>query len=297
MKKYLIAPIVLAFIPSIAFAAWWNPLSWGIFSSQSSLSSVPIFQLVNTTSTAQNNFAASTTTIVSASSTVVVGSTTNLSVLIHKNKVKKYIPAPIIIVGSSTQTKTLSVTTTSSTSTAPSPCLPDYRYSANLGCISANLPIGYVSSSNANSSNQQNEMQAEIMAKNNVGASTTSQFNYVNGVMVPIGESTGTPNYASQDPCDSALLFSSSPNCVPASAQQPQYPSCSDNDFGPCELPEGSNSCPNGGQMTRSIYGSTCTPPPPLKDGDPCTMPSTIVSGRAGVFDGNECIPFGEYNE
>jgi len=203
MKKYFLIFAFVALTPSIASAAWWNPLSWGIFSSQSSLPPVPVAQLINVTSTVQNNFSTSTTTIVSASSTIVLGSTTNPFVVIHKNKIKKYIPALITITGSSTQIEIPSVATPPSTSTAPSPCLPNYRYSPNLGCISATLPTSYTSSSNTNSSNQQNEIQAEIMAKNNVSASTTSQFNYVNGVMVPIGENTGTPNYASQDPCDS----------------------------------------------------------------------------------------------
>ena len=49
MKKYFIAPIVLAFIPSIAFAAWWNPTTWfGQTSVSVTASSSEIVALTNT---------------------------------------------------------------------------------------------------------------------------------------------------------------------------------------------------------------------------------------------------------
>ena len=47
MKKYLLVITVLFAIPSITFAAWWNPLSWHIFSSLSQTS--PQVQVTSTT--------------------------------------------------------------------------------------------------------------------------------------------------------------------------------------------------------------------------------------------------------
>ena len=46
MKKYLIIIATLSLIPSVAFAAWWNPLSWGIFSF---LQPNPQVQIISTT--------------------------------------------------------------------------------------------------------------------------------------------------------------------------------------------------------------------------------------------------------
>lgn len=47
MKKYILAIAVLAIVPSVAFASWWNPTTWGIFSFL--FSSTPQVQIASTT--------------------------------------------------------------------------------------------------------------------------------------------------------------------------------------------------------------------------------------------------------
>lgn len=82
MKKYLPALVLTAlFIPAVAFASWWNPFTWNIFSSYQSN---PQLQIINTTTLpvqtlANNSTTTATTTIPTAITTEVVVATTSTS--------------------------------------------------------------------------------------------------------------------------------------------------------------------------------------------------------------------------
>jgi hypothetical protein len=84
MKKYFIFVAILALTPSIAFAAWWNPLSWSIFSF---LSSTPPQSLLGTTTESDQ-----APIVINTSTTSITASTsTDLPVITKKAKT----PTPV----------------------------------------------------------------------------------------------------------------------------------------------------------------------------------------------------------
>lgn len=54
MKKYISIIIIVFIVPSIAFASWWNPFSWNIFSFLHKKDVVPQAQIIETQTTPEN---------------------------------------------------------------------------------------------------------------------------------------------------------------------------------------------------------------------------------------------------
>ncbi len=80
MKKYFIAPIGLAFIPSIAFAAWWNPTTWFSQSSvsvtASSSETVALTETINQQNTEISQLQVELASTTSQTPTVITKTTT-----------------------------------------------------------------------------------------------------------------------------------------------------------------------------------------------------------------------------
>lgn len=88
MKKYLLVIATLSIVPSVAFASWWNPLTWNIFSSHQPNSSI---QIISTTTlpdqTLTDNSTTTAVTIPAATTTEVIvatTSTTRINILTKK---------------------------------------------------------------------------------------------------------------------------------------------------------------------------------------------------------------------
>jgi len=100
MKKYLFIAIVLSVVPSVAFASWWNPTSWGILSFL--FHTNPQVQIISTTTlsnqTSTDNSTTTVTTTISTSTApevnVVATSTlkTDTSVRKTTTSIKIYTP-------------------------------------------------------------------------------------------------------------------------------------------------------------------------------------------------------------
>jgi hypothetical protein len=97
MKKYILTVAVLSIVPSIAFASWWNPLTWNIFSSHQPNPPVQIISTTtppdqiptdNSTTTAPATISMATTT----EATVATTSTPQINIPI-KGIVKKIAPS------------------------------------------------------------------------------------------------------------------------------------------------------------------------------------------------------------
>jgi len=208
MKKYFLIFAFIALTPSIASAAWWNPLSWGIFSPPNISVQVQSTSTANTTeNTPPVHFpTVSTTTIITASTSTVASSTH--FVAIHKNIVKKYVPIFIPATTSLARVNNQTATATLSMPVTPSPCTQGYVYSMGVGCTLSSGVSATSSSSIFNGQIYSSPEQAAVAAKNaaaaNFSASTTPDY------AAGQGYSGGTPV---TDPCDSAM-YSSSPNCA-----------------------------------------------------------------------------------
>jgi|GEM_PF-4618555 len=79
MKKYLLLAVALSVVPSVAFASWWNPFTWNIFSSYQPNSQI---QIISTTTPSDQTFidnatTTATTTISTATATEVTVTTTS----------------------------------------------------------------------------------------------------------------------------------------------------------------------------------------------------------------------------
>jgi len=81
MKKYIIALAIVSFVPSVAFASWWNPLSWGEKTDQSN----EVSSLKAQIATLQQAIASLSAT--TSPSTTTVGATKTVTVV-------KYLPCP-----------------------------------------------------------------------------------------------------------------------------------------------------------------------------------------------------------
>ena len=89
MKKHLLIVAILSIIPSVAFASWWNPLTWNIFSPhqpspqvQIISTTTPLDQVLtnNSTTTATTTISIATTT----EATVATTSTPKINISIKK---------------------------------------------------------------------------------------------------------------------------------------------------------------------------------------------------------------------
>jgi len=76
MKKYFVAVVLFAVTPSIAFASWWNPLSWNwrdLFSTPlSTVVQIPVATTSPIQTTAESTTTATTTISVIATSTEII---------------------------------------------------------------------------------------------------------------------------------------------------------------------------------------------------------------------------------
>ena len=88
MKKYFIAVAFFAVTPSIAFASWWNPLSWNWTNLFSSPTPLVVQVPVATTTPVQTPIENSTTTATTSIPVTTIISTTTTPV-VTKNPVKK----------------------------------------------------------------------------------------------------------------------------------------------------------------------------------------------------------------
>ena len=93
MKKYILIVAALSIVPSIAFASWWNPLTWNIFSSHQPN---PPVQVISTTTPLNQTFTDNSTT--TATTTISVATTTEVIVATTSTPkinvpVKKVIPS------------------------------------------------------------------------------------------------------------------------------------------------------------------------------------------------------------
>jgi hypothetical protein len=91
MKKYFIAVAILNFIPSVTFASWWNPTTWGSTSDQIVSLNAQITSLQQTIAQQNSEISNLNTTITSlASATSSAPTTTSPKV----TTVTKYLPCP-----------------------------------------------------------------------------------------------------------------------------------------------------------------------------------------------------------
>jgi hypothetical protein len=99
MKKYLpIVATLLLIIPSVAFASWWNPISWNwsaLFNSPSSLQVQTQVQTVSTTTLPTTSSSTQTSVIATTSINIVATSTPPASQPVKK-VIQKVFPTPVI---------------------------------------------------------------------------------------------------------------------------------------------------------------------------------------------------------
>ena len=119
MKKYLpIIATLLFIVPSVAFASWWNPISWNwsaLFNSPSSLQVQTQVQTVGTTTSPTAPSSTSTSVIATTSINIAATSTPPASQPIKKF-VQKVSPTPVI---TSPTPSTLVTPATPTASTCP----------------------------------------------------------------------------------------------------------------------------------------------------------------------------------
>ena len=138
MKKYLLVIATISIVPSIAFASWWNPFTWNIFSSHQTISQVQIVgtttpsnQIVidNSTTTATTAISIATTTEV----TVTATSTPKIDI-----PVKKVTPPVVVKTQQPTQPKVTPIKTPTPPVQVQTPAV-----SNSSGGESTICPVGY----------------------------------------------------------------------------------------------------------------------------------------------------------
>jgi len=127
MKKYILIVVALSIVPSVAFASWWNPFTWNIFSSHQPN---PQVQVISTTkpldhTLTDNSTSTATTTISIATTTeVIVVATSTPPVNVPVKKVVKKVTSPVRITTPPVQVQTSVVS--NSSDTRPAICPPGY---------------------------------------------------------------------------------------------------------------------------------------------------------------------------
>lgn len=96
MKKYIFTIAILSIVPSVAFASWWNPFSWGIFSSSQPN---PQVQIISTTTSSDNFISTSTAVMATTSINVTPTPTPPVSQPVKKivQKVSPLVATPVSV--------------------------------------------------------------------------------------------------------------------------------------------------------------------------------------------------------
>jgi len=96
MKKYIFTIAILSIVPSVAFASWWNPFSWGIFSSSQPN---PQVQIISATTSSDNFISTSTAVMATTSINVTPTPTPPVSQPVKKivQKVSPLVATPVSV--------------------------------------------------------------------------------------------------------------------------------------------------------------------------------------------------------
>lgn len=233
MKKYIITLAIVFFVPSIAFASWWNPMTWSIFSSPPRTN--PQIQVIATTTVSNQprvNISTSTAKTITSNKTDVIT-----------------IPTPPV--NKPAKKDTLPVSNPQATNNATSPkqsacplgysCIPLEPLPATTTC-----PVGFVCAP-----------IAPVQQTTTSSVATTTPYDPTAG-MVKVYGPDGKSGYISKDGYPSAG-WSYSP--IPQSVQQTySEPKCktgyTEDSRGRCIFNDSYNSplaiCPPGTKKIRS---------------------------------------------